>query len=231
MKRILLSMTLLIASSGIALASNPFQTMERESHISQPQRFVNQHRTVYQEQNNNNVGIRAIRTNYTPRQPIQTHRRVQKRVQRQPIIEHVPRHVQPRVQPQHSIQQAPRHVRPQQFNPNSKFAQAQRAAKRGNPNAEFDLAMMYAKGEGVNKDPRVAFNLFHRAARKGHVAAKYCMGVNFEKGLGVIPQHELARHWYGIAAKAGHQQAQQKLAQLSQNSNQSLFRNARYSRR
>ena len=101
----------------------------------------------------------------------------------------------------------------------------------GNPKAEFDLAMMYARGDGIRKDPRAAFNLFHRAARKGHVEAKYCMAINFEKGIGVIKQHELARHWYRIAAKAGHRQAQYKLALLNQNSHQAQFRNVRYSRR
>jgi len=97
---------------------------------------------------------------------------------------------------------------------NSIFFYAQRAAKQGNVQAKYDLAMMYALGKGVQKNPRKAFNLFHEAARKGHVAAKYCVAVNFEKGLGVKPQVELARYWYKLAAKAGYPQAMVKLANL-----------------
>jgi TPR repeat protein len=97
---------------------------------------------------------------------------------------------------------------------NSKFFYAQRAAKQGNVQAKYDLAMMYALGKGVERDRRKAFNLFHEAARKGHAKAKYCVAVNFEKGLGVKPQAELARYWYKLAAKAGNTQAIVKLANL-----------------
>ena len=238
MRKILLSITLLIISSGVSVASNAFQTQRVERRITSVPHLTDYNRvqTPVRRENNRGMGVRYA--NYTPRRfTHQRFRQVPRSVYRQPIrvaprVQHKtqinPRHI-PRVQPQFksNIQPQPRRA----FNPNSKFAQAQRAAKRGNPNAEFDLAMMYATGDGVEKNPRVAFNLFHRAARKGHLGAKYCMGVNFEKGLGVIKQPELARHWYGIAAKAGHKQAQYKLAQLSQKSNQSLFRNARYSRR
>jgi len=238
MRKILLSITLLIISSGVSVASNSFQTRGVERRITSVERFVNHKRVPTQAVRENNMGMRVMHANYTPRKSMhQRYQQAQRRFYQQPIrvaprVQHKtqrnPRHIQ-RVQPQFksNIQPQPRRA----FNPNSKFAQAQRAAKRGNPNAEFDLAMMYATGDGVEKNPRVAFNLFHRAARKGHLGAKYCMGVNFEKGLGVIKQPELARHWYGIAAKAGHKQAQYKLAQLSQKSNQSLIRNARYSRR
>ena len=95
-----------------------------------------------------------------------------------------------------------------------KFFFALRASKAGNFQAKYDLAMMYALGQGVQKDARKAFNLFHEAARKAHVKAKYCMGVNFEKGLGVKAQPELARYWFKLAAKAGDTQATVKLADI-----------------
>ncbi len=97
----------------------------------------------------------------------------------------------------------------------SRYFYAKRASNQGNIQAKYDLAMMYALGNGVRKDTRKAFNLFHMAARKGHVGAKYCMGINFEKGLGVRPQYELARYWFKLAAKAGHPQAGKKLATIN----------------
>ncbi len=96
----------------------------------------------------------------------------------------------------------------------ARYFYAKRASNEGNIQAKYDLAMMYALGNGVKKDTRKAFNLFHSAARKGHVGAKYCMGINFEKGLGVRTQHELARYWFKLAAKAGHPQAALKLASI-----------------
>lgn len=102
---------------------------------------------------------------------------------------------------------------------NSKFFFAQRAANIGNVQAKFDLAMMYALGKGVQKDPRKAFKLFHEAARKGHVEAKYCMGVNFEKGLGVRVQKELASYWFKLAAKSGHSHAAIRLALIKRRPN------------
>jgi len=96
----------------------------------------------------------------------------------------------------------------------NRYFYAKRAADAGNVQAKYDLAMMYALGNGVAKNPRKAFNLFHEAARKGHVGATYCMGVNFEKGLGVKQQLELARYWFKLAAKAGDPRALPKLSSL-----------------
>lgn len=91
---------------------------------------------------------------------------------------------------------------------------AQRAAKNGNPKAQFDLAMMYATGQGVRKNERMAFNLFHKAARNNNVDAKYYMGLSFLLGKGVRKQPELARYWFKLAAKQGHIKARQYLFQM-----------------
>jgi len=244
MNKILISMTLLVASSAVAFASNLFNPMVRDRYISQaqPQRqhFIQNSRVNYIDPRvGRDLGVRVIRANYTPRREAMQHivryqpRRVPNYTQphfRQ-RVESVPHHFQPnrelRVRPQLQSQIKPQH-RPNRVSHN-RFLQAKRAADRGNPQAEFDLAMMYATGNGVRKDPRTAFNLFHRAARKGNVEAKYCMGVNFEKGLGVIKQHELAHHWYSLAAKAGSKKAQRKLAQIDRNLNQRATPN-RYAR-
>jgi TPR repeat protein len=91
---------------------------------------------------------------------------------------------------------------------------AKRAAKRGNPKAQFDLAIMYASGDGVKKDERLAFNWFHKSARGGNRDAKYYMGVSFLQGRGVKKNIHLARYWFKLAAKAGHQKAIYNLAKV-----------------
>jgi len=88
-----------------------------------------------------------------------------------------------------------------------KFMYAQQAAQQGNARAQFDLGLMYAKGEGVRKDEKKAFSWFHKAARNNHVEAKFYMGLSFAQGRGVRKQAQLARYWFKLAVKAGHKQA------------------------
>jgi len=99
-------------------------------------------------------------------------------------------------------------------NVDQKYFYAKRAAERGNARAQFDLGLMYAKGEGVVKNERLAFNYFHKAARKNHAEAKFYMGLSFAQGRGVKKQSQLARYWFKLAAKAGHPQAMAYLASI-----------------
>jgi TPR repeat protein len=85
-----------------------------------------------------------------------------------------------------------------------KFFYATRAAKSGNPKAQFDLAIMYATGRGVQKNEKIAFNWFHKSARKNYAPAKHYMGISFLQGRGVRKQTELARYWFRLATKQGY---------------------------
>jgi TPR repeat protein len=108
-------------------------------------------------------------------------------------------------------------------NGSKKLFFATRAARRGNIQAQFDLAMMYASGNGVAKNERVAFSWFHKAARNGHTEAKYYMGLSFLQGRGVKKQLHLARYWFKQASKAGHPKAVYNLSAVEK----SLFPNTR----
>ena len=99
-------------------------------------------------------------------------------------------------------------------NGSKKLFFATRAAKRGNIQAQFDLAMMYASGNGVTKNEKVAFSWFHKAARGGHTEAKYYMGLSFLQGRGVKKQLHLARYWFKLASKAGHSKAVYQLSSV-----------------
>ena len=94
------------------------------------------------------------------------------------------------------------------------FIFAKNAAAKGNARAQFDLAMMYSKGNGVRKNEKLAFNYFHKAARNNLVEAKFQMGLNFAQGRGVKKQEQLAKYWFKLAAKAGHSRAMAYLASL-----------------
>ena len=99
-------------------------------------------------------------------------------------------------------------------NSSKKLFFALRAAKNGNSKAQFDLAMMYASGNGVAKNERSAFTWFHKAARNGHTEAKYYMGLSFLQGRGVKKQLHLARYWFKQASKAGHSKAIYNLSKV-----------------
>ena len=110
-----------------------------------------------------------------------------------------------------------------------KFIYAQRAAAQGNVLAQFDLAMMYARGDGVRRSEREAFKWFHKAARNNHTEAKFYMGLSFAQGRGVKRQPQLARYWFKLAAKAGHRQAMAHLASLERSLRVKVLRGQRIS--
>jgi len=95
-----------------------------------------------------------------------------------------------------------------------KFFYATRAAKNGNAKAQFDLAIMYATGRGVQKNEKIAFNWFHKSARKNYAAAKHYMGLSFLQGRGVRKQKELARYWFRLAVKQGYRASASYLSNI-----------------
>ncbi len=108
-----------------------------------------------------------------------------------------------------------------------KFIYAQRAAAQGNVYAQFDLALMYARGDGVRRSEREAFKWFHKAARNNHTEAKFYMGLSFAQGRGVKRQVQLARYWFKLAAKAGHRQAMAYLVSLERSLKYKSIKNQR----
>jgi len=116
-------------------------------------------------------------------------------------------------------------------NINKRLFFALRAAKAGNPKAQFDLAIMYATGRGVRKNEREAFHWFHKSARAGNVEAKYYMGISFEQGRGVRANSYLARYWFKQAVEAGYPKAIYHLSKIEKYLNYRIIRRNRYSMR
>ena len=57
------------------------------------------------------------------------------------------------------------------------FAELQQKAQAGDAQAQFDLALCYANGDGVEKDEVVAFERHKQAAELGHVDAQFALGL------------------------------------------------------
>lgn len=83
---------------------------------------------------------------------------------------------------------------------------------KGDPDAQYNLALLYMNGLGVEKNDRLALKLFTLAAQQGMADAQYNAGVMFYTGKGVYPNQKTAVAWWELAAAKGHPNAQNNLA-------------------
>ena len=81
------------------------------------------------------------------------------------------------------------------------------AASLGLVDAQFNLGLMYYKGQGVPQDYEEALRWFKEAAEQGDAQAQYCLGLMYHKGQGVSQDYEEALRWYKEAAEQGDAQA------------------------
>ena len=59
------------------------------------------------------------------------------------------------------------------------------SARDGNAEAEYNLGLMYARGQGVPKDYKAALSWFQKAHDHGNRAATYFLGKMYVTGVGV----------------------------------------------
>ncbi len=74
----------------------------------------------------------------------------------------------------------------------------------GNPQAQGQLASMYANGEGVEQDSAKAFQWFRKAAEQGVPEAQNVVGLMYAAGNGTARNAVEALVWFNLAARAGH---------------------------
>jgi hypothetical protein len=93
-----------------------------------------------------------------------------------------------------------------------RLAYFQRGAAAGDAAAELQLAILYAKGEGVAQDYTASATWFRAAASQGSPRAQYDLGVLYERGRGVKVDLTEAANWYLKAAQASYPLAEYNLA-------------------
>ena len=76
-------------------------------------------------------------------------------------------------------------------------------AEQGNAAAQFNLGLMYEKGDGVEKDEQEAARWYYKAALQGHVGAQLNLGTLYDEGKGVAEDNRKAAQWYNQAATKG----------------------------
>jgi TPR repeat protein len=85
-------------------------------------------------------------------------------------------------------------------------------AEQGFAPAQYNLGLMYGKGQGVPQDYAQAAKWFREAAEQGHASAQFSLGVVYANG----PQDYVeAVKWWRLAAEQGHAKAQYNLGVMS----------------
>jgi TPR repeat protein len=88
------------------------------------------------------------------------------------------------------------------------------SAEKGDLEAQVNLGIAYAKGEGIPKDEVEAVRWIRRAAEKGFAKAQFILGAVYFEGLGGVPKNYVqAVKWIRKAAEQGFADAQFELGE------------------
>jgi hypothetical protein len=94
-------------------------------------------------------------------------------------------------------------------------AELRQLADRGNPDAEWQLGVLYHDGDGVPKDDALAVQWFERAAEQGYVRAQSTLGAYYWAGRGVPQDFSKAYFWSQLALAQGDENSKSRLEGLS----------------
>ena len=83
-----------------------------------------------------------------------------------------------------------------------------KAAEKGLPKAQNNLASLYYHGQGVEKDYKKAFDWYLKAAEKEEANAQYYLGDMYYNGQGVDQDYKKAFEWFLKTAEKGHSKTQ-----------------------
>jgi len=87
-------------------------------------------------------------------------------------------------------------------------------AEAGDAQAQLGLGVLYDVGQGVGRDPAMAYRWYRRAADAGLAEAQFNIAVMYDTGEAVSRDLAEAALWYARAAAHGNRRAQYNLGQL-----------------
>jgi TPR repeat protein len=80
-------------------------------------------------------------------------------------------------------------------------------AEQGKASAQFNLGVMYEKGQGVPQDYKEAVKWYRLSAQQGDVDAQLKLGVSYGMGRGVPKDYALAHMWWNLSGSNGNKEA------------------------
>ena len=94
------------------------------------------------------------------------------------------------------------------------LAELEPLAEQGHAEAQYQLGILYASGDGVDVSLTQAVEYYRAAAEQGLPEAQNALAFMYRVGNGVPQDAEQAVRWYRLAAEGGVGQAQYNLAGL-----------------
>ncbi len=93
------------------------------------------------------------------------------------------------------------------LNDQGRYAEAftlyQQLADQNHAKAQFNLGVMYDRGQYVTQDYAQAVSWYRKAAEQGNANAQYNLALKYQIGQGVIQDEAQAAYWYRKAAEEG----------------------------
>lgn len=105
-------------------------------------------------------------------------------------------------------------VTAKELTPEERFAEMKKKAEAGDAGAQFNLGLMYRKGDGVPKDATKAVEWYEKAATQNQADAQCDLGLMYSVGHGVPEDAVKAAEWYQKAAAQGNAEAQNSLSDI-----------------
>lgn len=90
----------------------------------------------------------------------------------------------------------------------------QKAADLGSSASQYDVAVKFRDGKGVEKDSRKALHYFKLAAAQNNRDAQFNLGVMYSNGDGIEPDIEQALHYFKLAEDNKDSEAKQERIKL-----------------
>jgi len=87
-------------------------------------------------------------------------------------------------------------------------------AEKGDAQAQYQLGLMYAEGQGVARDEAEAVRWYRKAAEQAFALAQNDLGSMYARGRGVKQDYAEALRWYRKAAEQGEAQAQNSIGAM-----------------
>ena len=91
------------------------------------------------------------------------------------------------------------------------FTLIEKLAEEGDAKAQYNLGLMYDKGDGTPQDYKAAIKWYTKSAEQGHAKAQNNLGLMYVKGLGIPQDYKAATKWWTKAAEQGDGDAQNNL--------------------
>jgi len=87
----------------------------------------------------------------------------------------------------------------------------QQASEQGNRRAQYQMGLLYARGDGVKKDFGIARKWLRKAAMQGHPKAQFYLGQMYAFGDGGEQDNVKASMWFWLATTLGDRYAKDSL--------------------